>query len=68
MVNTAMKLKRHLLLVGKAMTNLDSVLKRRDIILPKKVHIVQAMVFTLVMYRCETRTIKKVEHRRIDAF
>ena len=62
------EIKRHLLPGGKAMTNLDSVLKTRDIILPKKVHIVQGMVFTLVMYRHETWTIKKVEHGRIDAF
>ena len=48
------EIKRHLLPGGKAMTNLDSVLKTRDIILPKNVHIVQGMVFTLVMYRCET--------------
>ena len=62
------EIKRHLLPGGKAMTNLDSVLKTRDIILPKNVHIVQGMVFTLVMYRCETWTIKKVEHGRMDAF
>ena len=62
------EIKRHLLPGGKAMTNLDSVLKTRDIILPKNVHIVQGMVFTLVTYRCETWTIKKVEHGRMDAF
>ena len=50
------------------MTNLDSILKSRDIILPTKVHIGKAMVFPVVMYRCESRTIKKAEHRRIDAF
>ena len=59
---------RHLLLGGKAMTNLDSVLKSRDITLPTKVHIVNAMVFPVVMYRCESWTIKKAEHQRIDAF
>ena len=62
------EIKRHLLLERKAMTNLDSTLKSRDITLSTKVHLVKAMVFTLVMYRCETRTIKKVEHQRIDAF
>ena len=50
------------------MTNLDSVLKRRDIILPKKVHIVKATVFPVVMYGCESWAIKKAEHQRIDAF
>ena len=62
------KIKRRLLLGRKAMTNLDSILKSRDITLPIKVHLVKAMVFPLVMYRCESWTIKKVEHRRIDAF
>jgi len=57
-----------LLLGRKAMTNLDSVLKSRDITLPTKVHIVKAMVFPEVMYGCESWTIKKAEHRRIDAF
>ena len=52
----------------KAMTNLDSVLKSRDITLPAKVHIVKAMVFPVVMYGCESWIIKKAEHRRIDAF
>ena len=52
----------------KAMTNLDSIFKNRDIILPTKVHIVQAMVFPVVMYGCENRTIKKAEHWRINAF
>ena len=57
------------LLVGrKAMTNIDSMLQNRDIILPTKVRIVKAMVFPVVMYRCESCTIKKVEHQRIDAF
>ena len=50
------------------MTNLDSILKSRDIILPTKVHLVKTMVFPVVMYRCESWTIKKVEHRRMDAF
>ena len=50
------------------MTILDSILKNRDITLPKKVHIVKAMVFLVVMYGCESWTIKKVEHQRIDAF
>ena len=50
------------------MTNLDSILKRRDIILSTKVHLVKAMVFPVVMYGCESRTVKKAEHRRIDAF
>ena len=50
------------------MTNLDSILKSRDIILPTEVHLVRAMVFPVVMYRCESWTIKKAEHRRIDAF
>ena len=57
-----------LLLGRQAMTNLDSVLKSRDIILPAKVHIVKAMVFPVVMYGCESWTIKKSEHWRIDAF
>ena len=60
--------KRHLLLGRKAMTNLDSMLKSRDITLPTKVHLVKAMVFPVVMYGCESWTIKKVECRRIDAF
>ena len=51
-----------------SMTNLDSILKSRDITLPKKVHLVKAMVFPVVMYRCESWTVKKAEHRRIDAF
>ena len=50
------------------MTNLDSILKSRDITLPTKVHLVKAMVFLVVMYRCESCSIKKVEHKRIDAF
>ena len=55
------EIKRHLLLGRKAMTNLDSILKSRDITLPTKVHLVQAMVFPVVMYGCESWTIKKVE-------
>ena len=62
------KIKRCLLLGRKVMTNLDSILKSRDITLPTKVHVVKAMVFPLVMYRCESWTIKKAEHRRIDVF
>ena len=60
--------KRHLLLGRKAMTNLDSILKRRDITLPTKVCLVKAMVFPVVMYGCESWTIKKAERRRIDVF
>ena len=67
MVTAAMKL-RHLLLVRKAMTNLDSILKSRDTTLSTKVHLVKAMVFPVVMYRCESWTMKKAEHRRIDVF
>ena len=62
------KIRRHLLLGRKAMTNLDSILKSRDITLPTKVYRVKAMVFPVVMYGCESWTIKKAEHRRIDAF
>ena len=62
------EIKRHLLLVRKAMANLDSVLKSRDITLPTKVHIVKVMVFPVVMYRCKSWTLKKAEHQRIDAF
>ena len=60
--------KRRLLLGGKAMTNLDSILKSRDITLSTKVHLVKAMVFPVVMYECESWTIKKAECLRIDAF
>ena len=67
MVTAAMKL-RHLLLGRKAMANLDSVLKSRDITLPTKVHLVKTMVFPVIMYGCESWTIKKAEHQRIDAF
>ena len=62
------EIKRHLLLGRKTMTNLDSVLKSRDIILSTKVHIVKAMAFPVVMYRCESWAIKNAEHWRIDAF
>ena len=61
-------IKRRLLLGRKVMTNLDSVLKSRDITLPTEVHLVKAMVFPVVLYGCESWTIKKAEHRRIDAF
>ena len=61
-------IKRHLLLGRKVMTNLDSILKSRDITLPTKAHLVKAKVFPVVMYGCESWTIKKAEHRRIDAF
>ena len=61
------EIKRCLLLERKAMTNLDSILKSRDITLPTKVHLVKAMVFPVVMYRCESWTMKKAEHQRIDA-
>ena len=61
-------IKRHLLLERKVMTNLDSILESRDITLPTKVCLVKAMVFPVVVYGCESWTIKKVEHRRIDAF
>ena len=62
------EIKRCLLLGSKAMTNLDNILKSRDITLPTKVCIVKVMIFPLVMYGYEIETIKKVEHRRIDAF
>ena len=62
------EIKRCLLLGRKAMTNLDSLLKSRDITLPTKVHLVKAVVFPVVMYECESWTLKKAEHRRIDAF
>ena len=68
MVTATMKIKRHLLLGKKAMTNLDNILKSRNITLLTKVHIVKAVIFPVVMYRCESWTIKKAEHRRIDAF
>ena len=62
------EIKRHLFLGRKVMTKLDSILKSRDITLSTKVHLVKAMVFLVVMYGCESWTIKKTEHRRIDAF
>ena len=62
------EIKRCLLLGRKVMTNLDSILKSRDIILPTKVHLVKAMVFPVVMHGCEIWTVKKTEHRKIDAF
>ena len=62
------EIKRHLLLGRKAMTNLESILKNRDITLPTKVCLVKAMVFPVVIYGCESCTIKKTEHRRIDGF
>ena len=62
------EIKRRLLLRRKAMSNLDSLLKSRDITLPTKVHLVKAMVFPVVIYGCESWTVKKAEHRRIDAF
>ena len=68
MVTAAMKLKACFLLGRKAMTNLDSIFKSRDITLPTKVHLVKAMVYPVVMYGCESSTIKKAEHQRIDAF
>ena len=62
------KIKRHLLLERKAMTNLDSILKSRDITLPTNICLVKAMVFPVVTYGCESWAIKKAEHQRIDAF
>uniref|UniRef100_A0AC11D7G1 Uncharacterized protein n=2 Tax=Ovis aries TaxID=9940 RepID=A0AC11D7G1_SHEEP len=62
------EIKRHLLLGRKVMTNLDSIFKSRDITLPTKVHLAKAMVFPVVMYRCESWTVKKAERRKIDAF
>ena len=62
------EIKRHLLLGRKAMTDLDSILKTRDIILATKVRLVKAMVFPVVTYGCESWTIKKAEHQKIDAF
>ena len=66
--NCSYEIKRCLLLGRKAMTNLDSIFKSRDITLPTKVHLVKAMVFPVVMYGCESWTVKKAERRRIDAF
>ena len=62
------EIKRRLLLGRKIMTNLDSILKSRDVTLPTKVRLVKAMIFPVVMYGCESWTVKKAEHRRIDAF
>ena len=62
------EIKRHLLIGRKVMNNLDRILKSRDITLPTKVHLVKAMVFPVIMYGCESWTIKKAEHRRLDAF
>ena len=67
-VDCSHEIKRRLLLEMKVMTNIDSILKSRDIILPTKVHLVKAMMFPVVMYGCENWTIKKAEHRRIYAF
>ena len=61
-------IKRRLFLGRKVMANLDSIFKTRDITLPTKVRLIKAMVFPVVMYGCESRTVKKPEHRRIDAF
>jgi len=66
--NCSHEIKRHLLLGRKAMTNLDRVLKSRDITLPTKVHLVKAVVFPVVMYRCESWTTKKAKCQRIDSF
>ena len=66
--NCSHEMKRHLLHARKVMTNLDNILKSRDVILPTKVHLVKAMVFPVVMYGCESWTIKKAKRRRIDAF
>ena len=66
--NCSHEIKRHLLFGRKDMTNLDSVLKSRDITLPTKVCLVKAMAFPVIMYGCESRTIKKAEHQRLDAF
>ena len=62
------EIKRRLLLGRKVMTNLDSIFRNRDITLPTKVRLVKAMVFPVVVYGCESRTVKKAERRRIDAF
>ena len=66
--NCSHEIKRRLLLGREVMTNLDNILKSRDITLLTKVHLVKAMVFPIVMYRCESWTLKKAEHQRIDAF
>ena len=66
--NCSHEIKRRLLLGRKVMTNLDSILKSKDITLSTKVHLVKVMVFPVVMYGCESWTVKKAEHQRIDAF
>ena len=66
--NCSHEIKRRLLLGRKVMTNIDSIFKSRDITLPTYVHLVKALVFPVVMYGCESWTVKKAEHRRIDAF
>ena len=66
--NCSHEIKRHLLLGRKIVTNLDRILKSKDVTLPTKVCLVKAMVFPVVMYGCENWTIKKAEHQRIDAF
>ena len=66
--NHSREIKRRLLLGRKVMTNLDNIFKSRDITLPIKVHLVKTMVFPVVIYGCESWTVKKAEHRRIDAF
>ena len=66
--NCSHEIKRHLLLERKVMTNLDCILKSRDITLPTKVHLVKAMIFPVVMYGCESWTIRKAEHQRIKTF
>ena len=68
MLTAVHEIKRHLSLGRKAMTNLDSIFKSREITLPSKIHLVKAMVFPLVVYGCQSWTIKKAEHQRIDAF
>ena len=68
MVTAAMRLKETWLLGRKAISNLDSILKSKDVTLPTKIHLVKAMVFQVVMYGCESWTAKKAEHWRIDAF
>ena len=67
-IDCSHEIKGCLLLGEKAVTNLDSVLKRKDITLPAKVHIIKAMVFPIAMYKCESWAVKKAEHQRIDAF
>ena len=66
--NCSHEIKRRLLLGRKVMTNLDNIFKSRDITLPTKVHLVKALVFPVVLYGCESWTVKKAEHQRIDAF